>query len=633
MVRAMAVIALALLAGCAPVQRKCAPWDGGTPFGRELYYATLERGASVPVETLAMAGLRGMTEIDPALGIRREGNAIVVERAGAPPDRTTVSPWASVQQWREKSVDILSAARRLSPAVAAEPADMVQDRLVAALHAAYPPQPDCAAKPAPAAPPVNTTLSPIRPTLPPAPVAASAPGEVAAAVLDLAHKVASQHVEPVPAARVVFDSLSGLTALDPQIAVARTADAITVSRAGTILARTVPPRDDDDDAALKARWTILYEAARRASPAVERADRDDVIRHLADAALQPLGTNSRWAVAASRPHVAGIGVTIRPGGAPDIGRVLPSSPAERGGLRAGNRLESIDGQKVAGKPPEAITTLLNGPAGSSVTVSYRRDGRSVSRTIERQILAPVFTDFRDGVLVLNPHELTQPATVDAKAAIARAKGMGLRGVVVDLRGNSGGVLDQVVAWAEMFVAEGKLLTARDRRPAATRHYEAGHGSPGEGVPTIVLVDGETASGAELLASVLQLRDAAIVVGSSTQGNGGIRTAIPMQGFGTMILATGWLEGPAGWSIHGIGMSPTLCTTPAKGGLAKVLGQIRNGVAASARAAAGGVDADRQAARHACPPMSRAGESLDMAVAEALLADPALYARALAPPRP
>jgi carboxyl-terminal processing protease len=209
-----------------------------------------------------------------------------------------------------------------------------------------------------------------------------------------------------------------------------------------------------------------------------------------------------------------------------------------------------------------------------------------------------------------------------------------RGVVLDLRANRGGLLTQAVAVADAFLTEGEVARTQGRHPDAARRYEASGRDLAQGRPVVVLVDGRTASAAEIVAMALSERRRAAVVGSATQGKGLIQLIAPLPNEAEIMLTWSQVLAPSGWPLHGLGVLPVVCTSLGPEVMAAGLTGLGAGLAPMAasldrkRAARTPVSAaEATALRGACPPAE--GRTADLAAARALIENPAAYAAALA----
>ncbi|MEK9752248.1 MAG: S41 family peptidase, partial [Rhodospirillaceae bacterium] len=209
----------------------------------------------------------------------------------------------------------------------------------------------------------------------------------------------------------------------------------------------------------------------------------------------------------------------------------------------------------------------------------------------------------------------------------------LAGIVMDLRGNPGGLLKQSIKLADLMLTHGHILTTKGRHPDSLHHYEAGGRDIAGGIPIVVIIDGKSASASEIVAAALQDRDRAVVIGTSSFGKGSVQTVVRLPNDGEMTLTWSRFLAPSGYVLHGLGVRPTICTADVRNDLMPAidaaLANRLNLRATFASWRAGGApdEARRHALRGACPATRRKTYN-DIRIATYLAEHPALYAKAL-----
>ncbi|MEU3824380.1 S41 family peptidase [Streptomyces sp. NPDC029080] len=258
----------------------------------------------------------------------------------------------------------------------------------------------------------------------------------------------------------------------------------------------------------------------------------------------------------------GVGLWARrePDGRIEVTKVRPGSPAADAGIRTGDRLRSVDGSGVDGRPVTEVIALLRGdaedaPAGTTVTLGLQRGPRVWSETLHRARLSTDSVTVRrlpDGVTVLKVSAFTKGAAAAVREALRAAPADGR--TVLDLRGNSGGLVTEAVDTASVFL-DGGLVATYDVDGA----QRALHAAPGGDTdrPLVVLVDGGTMSAAELLTGALQDRGRAVVIGSRTFGKGSVQMPTKLPDGSVAELTVGHYRTPAGHTVDGRGVTPDL----------------------------------------------------------------------------
>jgi carboxyl-terminal processing protease len=236
--------------------------------------------------------------------------------------------------------------------------------------------------------------------------------------------------------------------------------------------------------------------------------------------------------------------------------VLPGTPAERAGVRVGDRMIEIDGQDAKGWSDEKAVKVLRGPKGSPVTIKVLRVGvdEPVTFRIVRDEIrvksVPYAYMATPGVGYVNLTVFAETSTDEIRAAITRLKGEGMKSLVLDLRNNPGGLLNQGVSVSDLFLKSGQaIVETRARDPRESETFRARDDASYPELPVIVLVDEYSASAAEIVAGALQDHDRALVVGSPTYGKGSVQSLFPLSGGNFLKMTTAKWYTPVGRSIQ------------------------------------------------------------------------------------
>ena len=245
---------------------------------------------------------------------------------------------------------------------------------------------------------------------------------------------------------------------------------------------------------------------------------------------------------------------------------IDDTPAARAGIQAGDYLTALDGESIVGLTLSDAVSRMRGQAGTDITLTVAREGTDpfdVALTREiinvRSVTARVDGGDIGIIRISTFNERTGPLLQEALRTVRRDTGGHLRGVVLDLRNNPGGLLDQAIQVSDDFLDGGEVVSTRGRQPDDVQRYNARRGDDLAGVPIAVLINGASASASEIVAGALQDRNRALIVGTDSFGKGSVQTVIPLQGGrdGALRLTTARYYTPAGRSIQGAGIAPDM----------------------------------------------------------------------------
>ena len=235
---------------------------------------------------------------------------------------------------------------------------------------------------------------------------------------------------------------------------------------------------------------------------------------------------------------------------------LPDSPAERAGIMTGDRIVAVNGQSTAQWNQEQAVRNLRGPENSTVAIKIQRPGitdlisynLTRARIHARSVRTAMMVDDRVGYVELNP--FSDSSAYEVQAAVDSLKGAGMRSLILDLRGNPGGLLDEGIGVAELFLDPGQVIVAtRGRAPGASRQFTDQQPQRYPDLPIVVLVNDGTASASEIVAGALQDHDRALVIGQPTFGKGLVQTLFPLTSDAALKITTARWYTPSGRSIQ------------------------------------------------------------------------------------
>ena len=267
----------------------------------------------------------------------------------------------------------------------------------------------------------------------------------------------------------------------------------------------------------------------------------------------------------TRGEFGGLGIEVTmENGVVKVVSPIDETPAARAGIKAGDLITHLDGEPVTGLALSEAVEKMRGPINSSITLTVLRDGNEQSFDVKltRDIIKIQAVRSRNEgeigyIRITTFNEQTEPNLKKAMQKFKEDLGGKLKGFVLDLRNNPGGLLDQAVAVSDAFLEQGEIVSTRGRRNDDAQRYNARRGDLAEGKPIIVLINGGSASASEIVAGALQDHRRAIVLGTKSFGKGSVQTIIPIQGHGALRLTTARYYTPSGRSIQAKGIDPDI----------------------------------------------------------------------------
>lgn len=460
-------------------------------------------------------------------------------------------------------------------------------------------------------------------------------------------QITDRYIDPVSARNLTLDGFKSLLTTDPAVELVATESVVRLVKGGATAAEFRAPAVWDTRGWIELSPRLL-DATREVSPLVRAKTLEEDYELIFRGALSALDKVSRYtsrdrtrAIRAAREGFGGIGISIKvEEGIVKIMTVHPGTPAERAGLKQDDRITHIEGEPVDGMDQAEVVTRLRGHIDTSVAITVARDGVAApiqQRVVRSHIVLPTITaSFDGGIVTIKLSSFNQATASNLRRDLRkldREHGKAIRGIVLDLRGNPGGLLDQAVAVTNVFVSQGRIVSTRGRHHESYQVFDATSGALMPGVPMIVLVNGRSASASEIVAVALRDSGRAVVIGSSSYGKGTVQTIVPMPNGGEVALTWAKLLAPSGFPLQDQGVVPAMCTSGDAERTAALVAGLRGGEHAASEAVVRHVRPDGQRTvsgtdkRQACPPTDDE-KPVDLELARFLLGYPAVFARAL-----
>lgn len=241
---------------------------------------------------------------------------------------------------------------------------------------------------------------------------------------------------------------------------------------------------------------------------------------------------------------------------------IDDTPASRAGIQAGDYITKLDGEQVMGLTLTEAVNKMKGEIGTDIVITVVREGESapLEITLTRDTISIKSVRHRlEGdvgyIRISSFTEKTESGLIDALDTIKQELGDDLKGIILDMRNNPGGLLNQSIAVSSAFLERGEIVSTRTRNDEHIQRYPARKGDAIDGKPLIVLINGGSASASEIVAGALQDHRRAVVVGTQSFGKASVQTVIPLGANGAMRLTTAYYFTPSGNSIQGEGITP------------------------------------------------------------------------------
>ncbi len=306
---------------------------------------------------------------------------------------------------------------------------------------------------------------------------------------------------------------------------------------------------------------------------VDEVDQADVMDSAINGVLQSLDPYSAYMSPElfksmqtdTRGEFGGLGIEIgMEAGVVKVIAPIADTPAEKAGIKAGDYIVRINDKQVQGKTLMEAVKLMRGPVGSSIELTVRRKGvkKSLNFQIQRQIIevksveSKVLGDKKDiGYVKLKSfNENSDKQFINKVKKFEKQK---IKGYIIDLRNNPGGLLNQAISITDFFLEKGEIVSTKGRRTSETRKFFAKVGDGIKGKPIIVLINNGSASASEIFAGALKDHKRAIILGENSYGKGSVQSIIPLKNGGGIRLTISKYYLPSGKSISEVGVSPDI----------------------------------------------------------------------------
>ncbi len=457
--------------------------------------------------------------------------------------------------------------------------------------------------------------------------------------------ITEKYIKKIELNLLTFWAINGLASIDPDITAELDKNGLTLYFNGEkIKSWQIEPNARPNSFEMV---TDAVNIALEYSEEIRAADTEEIYEAIFTNVLPHLDKFSRYAGAkeaaklrSKREGSVGIGIEFKiDKNFMVITRIEPNSPAQESNLQIGNKISHINGILIEGLTYNEIANQLSGPIMTDVTFEILRDlpVEPLIVQVTRSRITPisVMEKHQDGILyfkILNfNHNTANSLSVKMSSAINSLPSL-KKGIIIDLRGNPGGLLKQSVKVADIFLNSGEIVSTSGRHPESFNKYSATAGDFISDLPVIVLINGQSASAAEILAAALQDHNRAVIVGSSSFGKGTVQTVVRLPNEGELILTWSEFISPSGYQINGQGVLPLICTNGVDLDEISLIKSIIRGKDKINNAfkfwrAANENETEKMDLKTVCPP-NKNSSNYDIEVAEQLLKTPKHYKNTL-----
>ena len=341
------------------------------------------------------------------------------------------------------------------------------------------------------------------------------------------------------------------------------------------------------DAAKNADKSELYQQLNLFGDVLERVRRDYVepveektlIENAINGMLSALDPHSSYMNAKTykdmqvqtKGEFGGLGIEVTmDNGVVKVVSPIDDTPAAKAGLQAGDLIFALDGEPVQGLTLQEAVEKMRGKVGTPIKISVRRAGKDpFDVSLTREIIKVRSVRYRleagdiGYVRVTSFTEQTTPGVLDAIEKLKKEANGKLKGFILDLRNNPGGLLDQAIALSDAFLDKGEIVSVKARKNEDVQRWNAKAGDVANGLPIVVLMNGGSASASEIVAGALQDHKRAIILGTRSFGKGSVQTIMQVAGGGALRLTTALYFTPSGRSIQKEGIKPDIEVEQAK----------------------------------------------------------------------
>ncbi|MBT3792624.1 MAG: S41 family peptidase [Rhodospirillales bacterium] len=381
--------------------------------------------------------------------------------------------------------------------------------------------------------------------------------------------IQDKYIEALQPVDFALHGVENIDVIDPELNVT-VANAVVHLTRGTAKVETFTTPQSGDAHGWGRFAARFIKTARKASPLLRKASAETIYKAVFNGALDTLDVPSRYAglesaqdYRAKRDGFGGIGIRLNFHHADvEIIAIMPGTPAEKSLLRAGDIITHVDNTPVKGLANRQIIQMLRGKVGTDALILVKRKGRAPLRVnlTRAHIVSQTVHLKRVGHLaIIRITRFNHHTTRNLTRTLKRI-GNHPHGIILDLRGNPGGLLDQAVSVSDLFLKSGNIVSTRGRHPESFQLFKSTDHEMAANIPMVVLINGQSASSSEIVATALQDHGRAVVIGTNSYGKGTVQNISRLPNGGEMILTWARFHTPSGYMLEQLGTMPNICTS-------------------------------------------------------------------------
>ena len=456
--------------------------------------------------------------------------------------------------------------------------------------------------------------------------------------------ISERYIEPILVSDLAIEGLRGLESIDERLKIKVKPLRIIVKFSRNVSKEYIKPSNESVKHWSETMASVLN-FARAHSSAIRDADQEIIFAAIFDGSVSLLDFFSRYSGATEaddnrikRSGFGGIGIVLKnqQDGALIV-TVIESSPAFFSGIKVGDLVTHIDGTSIKGWRKKKLENTVRGEIGAFVKITLTRNKiRHLQYSVKRaKITLPTVKSKRsNGILYLKVSGFNDDTARQIGSKVRDAvkpSNNSIYGMILDLRGNIGGVLTQAIKVVDLFLKNGKILTTRGRHPSSRQEYLATEDDILAGKPLIVLINGGSASSSEIVAAALQDHKRAVIVGTSSYGKGSVQSVTRLPNGGELTLTWSKFVTPSGYMLHNLGIPPNICTYKQDASAEQILAGALSKAKRFIRLLQNWQKVkdddmrERIALRKNCQP-SQILNNIDILIAKKLISDTALYSQ-------